>query len=113
MRSSRRRSRLRSSRFPYGHFLPLYSRGFASPRVRAAFGDSVHAKVSLTEGSIPRTLLAFSLPILFGNVLQSVNGSVNAIWVGKYLGSAAFAAAGIANVVMFLLFGVMFGFSMA
>ena len=68
---------------------------------------------SLTEGSIPRALLAFSLPILLGNLLQSVNGSVNAIWVGKYLGEAAFAAAGNSNVVMFLLFGVMFGFSMA
>jgi putative MATE family efflux protein len=73
----------------------------------------VQAKFSLTEGSIPRALLAFSLPILFGNALQSVNGSVNAIWVGKYLGEAALAAAGNANVVMFLLFGVMFGFSMA
>ena len=69
--------------------------------------------VSLTEGSIPRALLVFSLPILLGNLLQSVNGSVNAIWVGKYLGEAAFAAAGNANVVMFLLFGVMFGFFMA
>jgi putative MATE family efflux protein len=70
-------------------------------------------KFSLTEGSIPRALLAFSLPILFGNVLQSVNGSVNAVWVGKYLGEAAFAAAGNANVIMFLMFGVLFGFSMA
>jgi putative MATE family efflux protein len=67
----------------------------------------------LTEGSIPRALLAFSLPILFGNVLQSVNGSVNAIWVGKYLGEASLAAVGNSNVIMFLLFAVMFGFSMA
>jgi len=37
----------------------------------------VQTKFSLTEGSIPRALLAFALPILFGNVLQSVNGSVN------------------------------------
>ncbi len=73
----------------------------------------MQAKFSLTEGSIPRALFAFSLPILFGNVLQSVNGSVNAIWVGRYLGAAAFAAVGNSNVVMFLLFGVMFGFSMA
>jgi putative MATE family efflux protein len=70
-------------------------------------------KLSLTEGPIPRALLIFSLPILFGNVLQSVNGSVNAIWVGKYLGEAALAAAGNSNVVMFLMFGVMFGFSIA
>jgi Na+-driven multidrug efflux pump len=68
----------------------------------------VPPKFSLTEGSIPRALLAFSLPVLFGNVLQSVNGSVNAIWVGKYLGEASLAAVGNSNVVMFLLFGVMF-----
>jgi putative MATE family efflux protein len=73
----------------------------------------VPPKLSLTEGPIPRALLAFALPILFGNVLQSVNGSVNAIWVGKFLGEAAFAAVGNSNVVMFLLFGVLFGFSMA
>lgn len=71
------------------------------------------SQVSLTEGSIPHALFTFSMPILLGNLLQSVNGSVNAVWVGKYLGEAAFAAAGNANVVMFLLFGVMFGFSMA
>ena len=70
-------------------------------------------KISLIEGSIPRALFAFAMPILFGNVLQSINGSVNAVWVGKYLGEAAFAAVGNANVVMFLLFGVLFGFSMA
>lgn len=69
------------------------------------------ARQSLTEGPIPQTLLTFALPIWLGHVLQSVNGSVNAIWVGKYLGEAAFAAVGDSNVVMFLLFGVMFGFS--
>ncbi len=77
------------------------------------FGECVPPKFSLTEGSIPRALLAFSLPILLGNALQSFNGSVNAVWVGKYLGEASLAAVGNANVVMFLLFGVMFGFSMA
>lgn len=88
--------------------------GFVASRREAAhIGEFVQTKFSLTEGPIPRALMAFSLPILFGNVLQSVNGSVNAIWVGKYLGAAAFAAVGNSNVVMFLLFGVMFGFSMA
>jgi putative MATE family efflux protein len=79
----------------------------------APFGEFVPPKLSLTEGPIPRTLLAFSLPILLGNVLQSVNGSVNAIWVGKYLGEASLAAVGNSNLVMFLLFGVLFGFTMA
>src|ERR1700694_103856 len=82
-------------------------------RYSKQLGEFVPPKFSLTEGSIPRALLAFALPILFGNVLQSINGSVNAIWVGKYLGEAALAAVGNSNVVMFLLFGVLFGFSMA
>jgi putative MATE family efflux protein len=73
----------------------------------------VRPQFSLTEGSIPRALMLFSLPILYGNVLQSVNGSVNSIWVGKFLGEAALAATGNSNMVMFLLFAVIFGFSMA
>jgi len=73
----------------------------------------LRSQPSLTEGSIPRALAVFSLPILLGNVLQSVNGSVNSVWVGKFLGAAAFAAVGNSNGVMFLLFGVIFGLSMA
>jgi Na+-driven multidrug efflux pump len=87
---------------------PLYCRA----GVRQ-FGEFVPPKHSLTEGSIAPALLFFSMPILFGNILQSVNGSVNAVWVGKFLGEAALAAVGNSNVIMFLLFGVMFGFSMA
>lgn len=68
---------------------------------------------SLTEGSISRGLLFFTLPILFGNVLQSLNASVNSIWVGRFLGEAALAATTNSNVVMFLLLGGVFGLSMA
>jgi len=68
---------------------------------------------ALTEGAIGRTLLAFSLPILAGNVLQSLNGSVNAIWVGHGLGEAALAATSNANTILFLLLGAMFGVGMA
>lgn len=67
----------------------------------------------LTQGPIARTLLMFSLPILAGNVLQSLNGSVNAIWVGKYLGEAALTATANANIIMFLLIGLVFGIGMA
>ena len=68
---------------------------------------------SLTEGSISRGLFQFALPILFANVLQSLNGSVNAIWVGRYLGEAALTATSNANTVMFLLIGAGFGIAMA
>jgi putative MATE family efflux protein len=68
---------------------------------------------SLTQGPIARTLLAFALPILAGNVLQSMNGSVNSIWVGRFLGEAALTATANANSVLFLLIGSVFGVSMA
>ncbi len=67
----------------------------------------------LTSGSIPRTLFTFSLPILMGNVLQSINGSVNAVWIGNFLGPAALSATANANTVMFLLLGAVFGITMA
>jgi putative MATE family efflux protein len=68
---------------------------------------------SLTSGSIPRVLFTFALPILLGNILQSINGSINAIWIGKFLGSAALTGANNANIVIFLLLGAVFGITMA
>ncbi len=68
---------------------------------------------ALIEGPIARTLLTFALPMLAGNVLQSLNGSVNAIWVGGFLGEAALTATSNSNTVMFLLIGSIFGVSMA
>lgn len=68
---------------------------------------------SLTEGPITRTLLLFSLPVLGGNLLQSLNGSVNQFWVSHSLGVTAITAIGNANIVMMLLVGLVFGVSMA
>ncbi|HUJ53315.1 MAG TPA: MATE family efflux transporter [Steroidobacteraceae bacterium] len=68
---------------------------------------------SLTEGSIRIGLFRFALPILLANILQSLNGSVNSIWVGRYLGEAALTATSNANTVMFLLIGAAFGLALA
>ncbi|MFC4727185.1 MATE family efflux transporter [Coralloluteibacterium thermophilus] len=67
----------------------------------------------LVEGPVPRTLAVFALPILAGNVLQSLNGSVNAVWIGRHLGEAALTAATNANNILFFLLGAVFGISMA
>ncbi|MCW0387588.1 Multidrug export protein MepA [Xanthomonas sacchari] len=67
----------------------------------------------LTEGPIGRQLLLFSLPIMAGNIAQSLNGSVNAVWIGRYLGEAALTAAANANSIMFFLIGSVFGIGMA
>jgi putative MATE family efflux protein len=68
---------------------------------------------TLTQGPIGRTLFVFALPILAGNVLQSLNGSVNAIWVGRFLGEQALTATANANNILFFLIGAVFGVGMA
>jgi len=67
----------------------------------------------LTQGPIGRTLLLFALPTLGSNILQSLNGSINSIWVGRFLGEQALAATSNANIIMFLMFSAVFGFGMA
>ena len=67
----------------------------------------------LTQGPLLKTLALFSLPVLLGNVLQSLNSSVNTIWIGRLLGEDALAATSSSNIVMFLVFGAIFGISMA
>ena len=67
----------------------------------------------LTTGPIFKTLALFSLPVLLGNVLQSLNASVNTVWIGRLLGEDALAATSSSNIVMFLVFAAIFGISMA
>ena len=41
----------------------------------------------LTQGPVLRTLLIFSVPMLLSNILQSLSGTVNSIWVTKGFGN--------------------------
>lgn len=66
-------------------------------------------RMDLTQGPITRTLFLFSLPVLGSNVLQSLNGSVNALWVGRLLGEEALTATTNANLILFFLLGAVFG----
>ena len=50
---------------------------------------------------------------MLSSIIQSLNGSINAIWVGRFLGEDALAATSNANLVMFLLMAFVFGFGMA
>ncbi|WP_394664286.1 MATE family efflux transporter [uncultured Sphingomonas sp.] len=72
-----------------------------------------HGRRDLTAGPIGKTLLLFALPTLGSSVLQSLNGSINAIWIGQFLGERALAATTNANIIMFLLVAATFGFGMA
>ena len=70
-------------------------------------------RTALIEGAIAPTLFFFTLPILASNVLQSLNGSVNSIRVGHYLGEAALTATSNANTILFFLLTLVFGVGMA
>ena len=67
----------------------------------------------LVEGPIGKTLFLFALPVLGGNALQNLNGTVNAFWVSHSLGVQAVTAISNANIIMMLLLGTVFGISMA
>ena len=67
----------------------------------------------LTQGPVAKTLLMFSIPALAANILQSLSGTINSIWVGRLIGEEALAATANANIVMFLVSSLAFGFGMA
>jgi len=70
-------------------------------------------KGDLTQGPILRTLVLFSIPALMSNLLQTLGGTINTIWVGQLLGEGALAATAVANIVVFVAFAAVFGFGMA
>lgn len=67
----------------------------------------------LTSGAIAPALLLFALPTLGSSVLQSANGSIDAVWIGRLLGEQALAATTNGNLVMFMLAAFVFGFGMS
>lgn len=67
----------------------------------------------LTVGPIGKSLLMFALPVMGANILQTINGSINAIWISHILGEAALTATSNANIILFLLIGSIFGIAMA
>ncbi len=67
----------------------------------------------LTTGSIPKHIVTFSLPMLLGSLLQTAYSFINAIWVGQFLGTGALAAVTVSFPVIFTLFGIAMGMTLA
>lgn len=61
--------------------------------------------LDMTKGPIGPALLAFTLPILFGNLFQQLYTIVDTIIVGRTLGSDALAAVGATGTISFLVVG--------
>ncbi|RJW39230.1 MATE family efflux transporter [Clostridiales bacterium TF09-2AC] len=54
----------------------------------------------LTDGKIEPQLIALSVPLLIGNILQQLYNTIDAVVVGRFVGDAAFGAVGVAGSVM-------------
>ena len=48
----------------------------------------------MTEGSIPRLLITFALPLMVGNIFQQLYNTVDSIIVGNFVSKQALAAVG-------------------
>lgn len=66
----------------------------------------------LTKGSISRSLLLFSLPMIAGNLLQQFYNIADTLIVGRVLGKNALAAVGSSYTLMTFLTSVFLGLSM-
>ncbi|MBO6179251.1 MAG: MATE family efflux transporter [Selenomonadaceae bacterium] len=65
----------------------------------------------LTEGDPQKLILAFTIPLILGNVFQQLYAFVDTFMVGRFLGVKALAAVGSTGALMFLVWGFIGGFT--
>lgn len=66
----------------------------------------------LTKGSLGKSILLFSIPMILGNFLQQFYNVVDTYIVGKYIGSEALAAVGSSYTLMTFLTSILIGLCM-
>ena len=66
-------------------------------------------QIIMTEGEIWKQLLAFSVPLLAGNLFQQLYNTVDSVVVGNFIGSDALAAVGSSNSLINLIIGMFMG----
>ena len=58
------------------------------------------ADTDMTTGSIMRHLIAFSVPLLIGNIFQQLYNTVDSVVVGNFVGKQALAGVGVTTPVI-------------
>lgn len=69
------------------------------------------APVDMTEGSPWKRIVAFTIPMLMGNIAQQLYNTVDSIIVGRFVGDNALAAVGSAGPILNLLLVLFVGIS--
>ena len=64
---------------------------------------------SSTATSLVRELISLAIPIMGSNIVGLIDGSINAMWVGRFIGETALAAASNGNTVLIFLFAMALG----
>lgn len=62
-----------------------------------------------TEGNVTKLIFNFSVPLLLGNVFQSLYSIIDSIIVGRYLGPQALAAVGASYPIIFFIIALVIG----
>ena len=71
--------------------------------------ESKGIRGDMTAGSPMRLILAFSIPLLLGNVLQQMYNMVDSIVVGNYVGTTALAAVGTGFPIIYMMVALFMG----
>lgn len=64
---------------------------------------------NLASGNIQRQLLTLAVPLIIGNILQQLYNTIDALVAGRFIGTEAFAAVGVAASVMNLFIFILSG----
>lgn len=67
--------------------------------------------VDMTEGKPWEKIVAFTVPLIIGNIAQQLYNTVDSIIVGRYVGDNALAAVGSAGPILNLLLVLFIGIS--
>lgn len=71
-----------------------------------------HRQVSLTEGSIWKSMLLFAVPVFLGNLFQQFYNTFDSWVVGKFLGDTALAAVSSSGSLVHMMIGFFNGVAM-
>ena len=68
-------------------------------------------KITMTEGSIIKSIMLFSIPLLIGNLFQQLYNTADSVIAGNFIGKEALAAVGSSNSLINLIIGLFIGIS--
>ncbi|WDC85062.1 MATE family efflux transporter [Caloramator sp. mosi_1] len=66
----------------------------------------------LTKGNEIKQIIYFAIPMLLGNLLQTLYNTVDSIWVGKGVGEKGLAAVTVSFPILFMLISLIMGITM-